>query len=187
MLGPRPLGAIEVIPMRMLIRHHWDGRFSRATRALGRSATGRSLLAQAHEHRISCQFVPAIDQAGRLGEFDRLEQCCNILYGVPEAALPLVLVDLVSHGLEYAAEPAPLSAASDAHWAELLVAREMAEAGIPAPLGWYLRVPSDIGRQLRRASMVMLSAELVGRDGAAAEQTDEQHWANYPDDMRQTG
>ena len=166
--------------MRMLIRHHWDGRFSRATRALGLSATGRSLLAQAHEHRISCQFVTQIGQAGRLGEFDRHDRCCDIVGNIPEAALPLVLVDLVSHGLEHTAQTALLSAASDAHWAELLVAREMAEAGMPAPLGWYLRVPSDIGRQLRRASMVMLSTELVGRDDQAADQA---YWG----DMRQTG
>lgn len=177
--------------MRMLIRHHWDGRFSRATRALGLSATGRSLLAQAHEHRISCQFVTQIGQAGRLGEFDRHDRCCDIVGNIPEAALPLVLVDLVSHGLEHTTETAPLSAASDAHWAELLVAREMAEAGMPAPLGWYLRVPSDIGRQLRRASMVMLSAELVGRDDQAADQLTEQpvqqHWPAGSDGMRQTG
>jgi len=163
--------------MRMLIRHHWDGRFSRATRALGLSATGRSLLAQAHEHRISCQFVDRIGQAGPFGEFDAQSWCCNILTSAPEAALPLVLVDLVSRGLEPSAPP---SVGGDAHWAELLVAREMAEAGSSAPLGWYLRVPGDIGRQLRRASMVMLSDELVGR--AAADQA----WAEM-DDLRQVG
>ena len=168
--------------MRMLIRHHWDGRFSRATRALGLSATGRSLLAQAHEHRISCQFVAQIGQAGRLGEFDGRDRCCDILARAPEPALPLILVDLISHGLERAGS-APPAVGSGAHWAELLVAREMAEAGIAAPLGWYLRVPGDIGRQLRRASMVMLSAELVGRDG----QTTEQDWTACSVVMRQTG
>lgn len=161
--------------MRMLIRHHWDGRFSRATRALGLSATGRSLLAQAHRHRISCQFVLEIGQAGAFGEFDAQGQCCNILTSAPEAALPLVLVDLISHGLEPATPP---GAGDDAHWAELLIAREMAEAGVAAPLGWYMRVPGDIGRQLRRASMVMLSDELVGREAA---------WATATDPMRQAG
>jgi hypothetical protein len=159
----------------MLIRHHWDGRFSRATRALGLSATGRSLLAQAHQRRISCQFVPAIGPVGPLGEFDTQTQCCNILASAPEAALPLVLVDLISRGLEASA---PLSAEDDAHWAELLIAREMAEAGAAAPLGWYMRVPGDIGRQLRRASMVMLSDELVGREAA---------WTTAADPLRQAG
>ena len=168
--------------MRMLIRHHWDGRFSRATRALGRSATGRSLLAEAHEHRISCQFVTQIGQAGRLGEFDARDRCCDILGRAPEPALPLILVDLISHGLERAAGSAPAAVGSGAHWAELLVARELAEAGIAGPLGWYLRVPGDIGRQLRRASMVMLSAELVGRDPVA-----EEAWAAGSDEIRQAG
>jgi len=170
-------GAIEDPSMRMLIRHHWDGRFSRATRALERSATGRSLLAEAHEHRLSCQFVDQIAQATPFGEFDTQTRCCNLLTSVPEAGLPLVLVDLISRGLEPSAPP---SVAGNAHWAELLIAREMAEAGISAPLGWYLRVPGDIGRQLRRASMVMLSDELVGREAA------ELVWAEM-DDLRQVG
>jgi hypothetical protein len=149
----------------MLIRHHWDGRFSRATRALGRSATGRSLLAEAHERRISCRFVAEIGQAGALGTYDHATHCCDILDSADEAALPLVLVDLISRGLEQTAAASP----DDAHWAELLVAREMAEAGVPEPLGWYMRVPGDIGHRLRRASMVMLSAELVGREAAPTE------------------
>ena len=42
-----------------------------------------------------------------------------------------------------------------------------------------MRAPGDVGNRLRRASMVMLSAELVGRDANDA--------PSLMDDLRQAG
>ena len=118
--------------MRMFIRHHWDGRIARAIRALTLSATGRALLTGAHARRLSCQFVMDLG-GGPLGTFDHATQCCDIRDDIDEAAVPLVLAELISRGLEQEA-PGRLAWPDEAHWTELVVAREMAEAGVAGPL-----------------------------------------------------